>query len=104
MMLEPSIHYTVMASWDFKVKSQKTDPQKDFINVLLYIAKIVDRWVQTQANGQNNYSGYIAKFASAVLWSKTAIFREVSHSMKMPKCCWPPRAFIPYISTFKRGM
>ena len=44
----------------------------------------------------------IGKFTGAVLWSKTAIFREVYHNMKMPACCWVSRTFIPCISTFKR--
>ena len=46
----------------------------------------------------------IEKFTSPVLWSKSAIFREVYHYIKMHACCWAPRAFIPHISTFKGGI
>ena len=46
----------------------------------------------------------IGKLTSAVSWSKSTIFREVYYSMKMPPCHWAPQAFIPHISTFKRGV
>ena len=46
----------------------------------------------------------IGKFTSAVLWSKTAIFREVYRHIKMPPCHWAPWSFIPHIRTFKRGI
>ena len=46
----------------------------------------------------------IGKFTSAVLWSKCTIFREVYHNIKIPAHCWAPWAFMPHISTFKRGI
>ena len=46
----------------------------------------------------------IRKLTSAVLWSKSSIFRGIYCSMKMPPCHWAPQAFIPHISTFKRGI
>ena len=46
----------------------------------------------------------IGKFTSAVLWSKTAIFREVYWNIKMPSCLWAPWALILHISTFKRSI
>ena len=45
----------------------------------------------------------IGKFTSAVLWSKTVIFREVYCNVKMPPRHWTPQPFIPHISTFERG-
>ena len=64
-------------------------------------------WWQTKRKNMRTYNTTvvaIGKFTSAVLWSKCAIFREVYHNMKIPARCWAPRAFIPHISTFKRGI
>ena len=46
----------------------------------------------------------IGKFTSPVLWSKSAIFREVYHYIKMHAWCWATWIFIPNISSFKRGI
>ena len=46
----------------------------------------------------------IGDFTSAVLWSKSAIFREVYCNIKMPPCHWAPQAFLSNISSFIRGM
>ena len=46
----------------------------------------------------------IAKFTSAVLWRKTAIFREVYCNIKVPPSYWALQVFIPHISIFKRGI
>ena len=46
----------------------------------------------------------VGKFTSAVLWSKTVIFKEVYCNIKMPPHHWTPQQFIPHISTFERGV
>ena len=40
----------------------------------------------------------------AVLWSKTANFREAWQNVNMQPLPWAPTALIPHIRAFKRGI